>query len=101
MQASGCDKLGSSPSLSTRLRDRITTFVAELLADLGGAARNRRVLHRLASLSDRELKDIGLWRQDVRDAGLIENGDASRFLLERREARRSARNAFRHRGPAR
>lgn len=99
MQASGCDKLGSSPSMFARLRDRIMTVA--IRADLGGTARNRRVLHRLSSLSDRELKDIGLWRQDVYDAGLIENGDASHFLIERREARRSARNMFRHRVSAR
>ena len=97
MLASGFDKLTGSPSPVARLRARIAAFATRLGADLSGAARDRRVLHQLASLSDRELKDIGLWRQDVHDAGLMENGDASHFLLDRREARRAARNAFRRR----
>lgn len=101
MQAFDCDGLGGAPSMRARIWDRIVAFGASLRADLASVARDRRVLHQLASLSDRELKDIGLWRQDVRDAGLFENGDASRFLVERREARRSARDAFRRGGSAR
>ena len=101
MWASGRDGSVDAPSMVTRVRDRVATFAAWLRADLAGAVRNRRVLHRLASLSDRELKDIGLWRQDVSDAGLIENGDASRFLIGRREARRLAREAYRRGGSSR
>ena len=97
MQASECGRLDGarSPSRIARMLERLGAAFVALQADLGGPARNRRVLHRLSTLSDRELKDIGLWRQDVRDAGLLENGDAARFLTERREARRAARSAFR------
>ena len=92
--------VGNAPSTIARLRDRVLRFARWLRDDLAGAVRDRRVVHRLESLSDRELRDIGLWRQDVRDAGLIENGDASRFLMGRRDARRLARDACRRRDPA-
>lgn len=84
-----------SPSWLARILERAGAALTAMRTDLGGLARNRRVLHRLSTLSDRELKDIGLWRQDVYDAALIENGDAARFLTERRESRRAARNDFR------
>ena len=43
-------------------------------------------------MTDRELKDIGLIRQDVMDAGAGE-ADASQFLLVRQDERREARRA--------
>jgi hypothetical protein len=44
-------------------------------------------------MSDRELRDIGLSRQDVLDAGiLLVEGDASDFLVDRRNERRASRS---------
>ena len=61
-------------------------------AGLSRQAQNRRVLHRLSAMSDRELRDIGLVRQDVADAALPGNGDASLLLVARREERRGGRH---------
>ncbi|MDP4025301.1 DUF1127 domain-containing protein [Methylobacterium sp. NEAU 140] len=98
MQASGCEDLGQARNARSSVR-RGLGFIAAALArladDLGRPARDRRVLHRLSTLSDRELRDIGLWRQDLSDAVLPENGSVSAFLIDRREARRAARNAMR------
>jgi hypothetical protein len=55
--------------------------------EFGRVATNRRVLHRLSVMSDRELRDIGLIRQDLQDADLP-GVDAVAFLRERRDARR-------------
>ena len=60
--------------------------------DLSRPALNDRVLYRLSTLSDRDLSDIGLSRSDLADAALPENGDATRFLIERRDARHQARH---------
>lgn len=70
--------------------------MAALAAGLSRAAINRRVVGQLSRMSDRELKDIGLVRQDVRDSEmLLLEGDASSFLLGRREERRNARRPAR------
>ncbi len=61
--------------------------LAWLRTEFGRVATNRRVLHRLSVMSDRELRDIGLIRQDVRDANLP-GVDAIAFLRDRREAQR-------------
>lgn len=61
-----------------------------LAAELSRQAINRRVLRKLSVMTDRELKDIGLIRQDVMDAGAVE-ADASQFLLVRQDERREAR----------
>lgn len=55
--------------------------------EFGRVATNRRVLHRLSVMSDSELRDIGLIRQDVRDADLP-GVDAIAFLRGRRDAQR-------------
>lgn len=66
-----------------------------MVAAAGGVSRaalNRRVVRQLSAMSDRDLKDIGLVRQDVLDsATLLLEGDASDFLIGRRDERRSAR----------
>lgn len=76
------------------LARRVSLAAARLFAGLAdGVSRqaiNRRVLRKLSVMTDRELKDIGLIRQDITDAGAGE-ADASRFLLVRREERRQAR----------
>ena len=53
------------------------------------------VLQRLSTLSERELKDIGLTRQDVADAGVPGTSDAILLLIDRRDARRRGRRAHR------
>ncbi|GJD38197.1 MULTISPECIES: DUF1127 domain-containing protein [Methylobacterium] len=73
---------------------RLARFARRLLAkaaaELSRQAINRRVLHKLSVMTDRELKDIGLIRQDVTDAG-AGPADASQFLISRRDERREAR----------
>lgn len=64
-------------------------------ADLARAAMNRRVLQRLAMLSARELRDIGLTPQDVADACGPGTADAIDLLVGRRDERRRARMAAR------
>lgn len=78
-----------------RVAARLTAFGAELRAGLSRAAMNRRVLQRLSTLSDRELKDIGLTPQDVADARVPGTGDAIHLLVGRRDERREARAATR------
>ncbi|MEE7489498.1 DUF1127 domain-containing protein [Methylobacterium oryzae CBMB20] len=68
---------------------------AEVRAGLSRAAMNRRVLQRLSTLSDRELKDIGLTPQDVADACVPGTSDAIHLLVGRRDERRRARTAVR------
>lgn len=65
-------------------------LIAKAAAGLSRQAMNRRVLHKLGVMSDRELKDIGLVRQDIADAA-TSAGDASLLLLARRDERRIAR----------
>lgn len=49
---------------------------------------NRRIMATLAAMSDRDLRDIGLNRQDLRDAlALPPAGDAGGFLADRCRAR--------------
>jgi uncharacterized protein YjiS (DUF1127 family) len=66
-------------------------LAAEIRAGLSRAAMNRRVLQRLSTLSERELKDIGLTPQDVADACGPGTGDAIDMLVGRRDERRHAR----------
>ena len=87
---------GDGQSRPRRAWAFLMRIVARLREDLTRPAINRRVVHRLSVLSDRELKDIGLVRQDVFDASLPENGDATCFLLRRRdEARHRRRGVLR------
>lgn len=74
-----------------RVARSIAEAAAEIRAGLSRAAMNRRVLHRLSALSDRELKDIGLSRQDVADACGPSVSDAIDLLNGRRDERRQAR----------
>lgn len=69
----------------------IAEATAEIRAGLSRAAMNRRVLLRLSMLSERELKDIGLSRQDVADACGPGVFDAIGLLNDRRTERRQAR----------
>ena len=73
-------------------------LAAQARAGLSRAAMNRRVLQRLSTLSERELKDIGLTPQDVVDACVADacvpgTGDAISLLIGRRDERRHARGA--------
>lgn len=76
----------------THAASRIVAGWWKAAADgLSRHAQNRRVHYRLSVMSDRELRDIGLVRQDVVDAALPGNGDASHLLLARRDERRNGR----------
>ncbi len=66
-------------------------WLARLRADLTRPAMDLRILHRLSTLSDRELRGIGLVRADIHDARRAEAGDVSAFLIVRRDARRELR----------
>jgi uncharacterized protein YjiS (DUF1127 family) len=98
-----------TPTAPRSLLDRAVRYLARLVgavADgLSRQAMNRRVLHQLAAMSERDLRDIGLVPQDVEDACLPENGDPSLFLIARRGERRGSRGltprVLRHNGAIR
>ena len=92
----------ATTTLHTRERKtflRAVTHVASgilsrIAAGLSRQAINRRVMRQLSAMSERELKDIGLVRQDVADASLLSGiGDASVFLVARRDERCAGRRA--------
>lgn len=67
-------------------------LMAQVMEGLSRQAINRRVLTQLGGMSDRELRDIGLVRQDVIDAvARSPDEDASSLLLDRRNERRRPR----------
>ena len=67
--------------------------IARAAEGLSRRARNRRILDRLARMTDRELRDIGLSRGDVADALALTGGaDASLLLVERRNERLASRH---------
>lgn len=71
-----------------------SSILSSIAAGLSRQAINRRVLRQLSAMSERELRDIGLVRQDVADASLLSGtGDASLFLVGRRDERRAGRRA--------
>jgi uncharacterized protein YjiS (DUF1127 family) len=84
---------GARPRWIARIAGTVSAFAGELRDGLSRAAMNRRVLQRLSTLSERELKDIGLTRQDVADAGVPGTSDAILLLIDRRDARRRGRRA--------
>ena len=79
------------PTWIARAARAMIEVAAEFRAGLSRAAMNRRVLQRLSTLSERELKDIGLSPQDVADACSPGIFDAIDLLNRRREERRQAR----------
>jgi uncharacterized protein YjiS (DUF1127 family) len=71
---------------------RVSTALARLLAWPIRVYRARLVLRTLAALGDRELRDIGLTRQDLRDANALPlDADPSSHLRRRAEGRRRRR----------
>ncbi|MCJ2090043.1 DUF1127 domain-containing protein [Methylobacterium sp. E-005] len=79
------------PPWITRAARALAEAAAEIRAGLSRAAMNRRVLQRISTLSERELRDIGLSCQDVADACGPGISDAIDLLNGRREERRQAR----------
>ena len=66
-----------------------SAVIRHVLAWPARVHRARRLMLQLGAFSDRELKDIGLVRQDLRDAtGLAPGVDPSVALRARAEARR-------------
>jgi len=83
---------GAGRAVLARARAQLKRWMAAAAEGVSRAAINRRVVWQLSAMSDRELKDIGLMRQDVLDSqSLLLEGDASNFLIGRREERRSGR----------
>ncbi|MCJ2035292.1 DUF1127 domain-containing protein [Methylobacterium sp. J-068] len=83
---------GAGRAVLARAKARLKRWMAAAAEGMSRAAINRRVVRQLSAMSDRELKDIGLVRQDVLDSEtLLLEGDASSFLIGRREERRSGR----------
>lgn len=84
------------PNAAARLFRSVAAVARRLAAQaaegLSRQAINRRVLSQLGGMSDRELRDIGLVRQDVVDAAaLAPNQDSTVLLLARRNERRGLR----------
>lgn len=83
-------------------RASLRVLLATTASGISRAAINRRVVHELSVMSDREIQDIGLSRQDVWDAEcLLREGDASSFLIGRRNERRTGRRVPRGQWPPR
>lgn len=95
LEARIATRSGSRSGWLARTAGAVLAVAAEVRAGLSRAAMNRRVLQRLSTLSDRELKDIGLTPQDVADACVPGTGDAIHLLVGRRDERRRARTAAR------
>ncbi|MDO9425279.1 MAG: DUF1127 domain-containing protein [Methylobacterium sp.] len=77
----------------SRARGILAGLLAPVAAGLSRAAINARVLRQLGGMSERELKDIGLIRQDLFDAAALRlDGDATSLLLARRDERKAARH---------
>jgi uncharacterized protein YjiS (DUF1127 family) len=93
---------GNARGAIASAKARLSGVLAAAAAAVSRAAINRRVVRRLSVMSDRELRDIGLVRQDVLDSEiLLLDGDASNFLIDRRNERRAARRVPRGRWPPR
>ncbi|WCS27347.1 DUF1127 domain-containing protein [Methylobacterium sp. NMS14P] len=86
---------GSRSGWLARMAKSVLAVAASARAGLSRTAMNRRVLQRLSTLSDRELRDIGLTPQDVADACVPGTGDAIHLLVGRRDERRRVRAAVR------
>lgn len=79
-------------------RPRVRDSAAPLLALLrhlagwpGRVAESRRTMRLLAAMNDHELADIGLTRQDLRDASSVAPGDDPTMLLSLRVRERMRR----------
>lgn len=98
MQTTSCqttvDRSREPASLWERAARLISGVTSKVGGELSRQAMNRRVLQQLSAMSERELRDIGLVRQDLFDASSLSgSGDASLLLIDRRNERRTARRA--------
>jgi uncharacterized protein YjiS (DUF1127 family) len=79
-------------TLLHRMRGHVSALLGAMAEGLSRAAINARVVRQLGAMSERELKDIGLVRQDVYDAAALDRGgDSTDLLLARRAERKAAR----------
>ncbi|MGU3359519.1 DUF1127 domain-containing protein [Methylobacterium sp. M6A4_1b] len=93
---------GRTSSTLALIRSWLMRGAGVAAAGMSRAAINRRVVRQLSVMSDRELRDIGLVRQDVLDSEmLLLEGDASSFLVGRRDERRAGRRVPRGHWPPR
>ncbi|KAB1073612.1 DUF1127 domain-containing protein [Methylobacterium planeticum] len=75
-----------------RLRHGLAGIAAALARFLARLSENRRLLAELGAMSERELRDIGLTRQDAADAAQLHPAeDVGGLLAARRAERRAAR----------
>ena len=98
MQTTSCQTTADQGRAPVSLLERAARLIAGAASKLGEElsrqAMNRRVLRQLSAMSERELRDIGLVRQDLFDASSLSAGeDASLLLVDRRNERRAARRA--------
>ena len=73
------------------LRMRLRLAAAGLMAGLAWpirVLRARRLLARLGAMDDRELRDIGLYRQDLRDSLALRPDADPSIMLQRRARQR-------------
>ncbi len=67
----------------------LTSLAAAVMAWPARIVEHRRLMNQMAGMSDHELRDIGLFRQDVADATAVAYGhDPSEVLVERAAERR-------------
>ena len=75
--ANGAVGTRSWPQAAAALALRVVTWPARVAAA-------RAAMNQLAGMSDHELRDIGLTRQDLRDAtGLVQDADPTQMLAQR------------------
>lgn len=77
---------GSFPS--SPLAGALSSLTTSVLSWPGRFIRHRRLMDQLSRMSDLELRDIGLVRQDVVDAGTVAFADDPSRVLARRAAER-------------
>ncbi|HEX4768882.1 MAG TPA: DUF1127 domain-containing protein [Lichenihabitans sp.] len=71
------------------LAGALTSLAAAVMAWPTRVVEHRRLMNQMAGMSDHELRDIGLFRQDVADATAVPYGhDPSEVLVERAAERR-------------
>ena len=83
---------GATPASAPRQATPAPSLFWRVVNWPGKVMEARSTMRQLASMSEHELRDIGLSPQDVNDAsGLPLDGDPSRFLAERAGMRRGRR----------
>lgn len=77
-----------TPSHGSGFVHAVSGALASIMSWPGRAIRHRQLMNQMAHMSDFELKDIGLSRQDVFDAGAVGFADDPSAVLAERAADR-------------